>query len=131
MCVDADNVVPDIARFAPISKNAEAPAESSQNIILSSFGSVRLSKPRWESDTVALPLVAPPDSPVPATTAVISPALMSEYLASLWPPPVEPSCTRIVSSVVSTESSPTAPVKASFCDVVPLLNCTCVGIFFS
>ena len=51
-------------------------------MIRSSFGSDKLSNPKWESATVALPLVAPPDKPVPATTAVMSPVVISEYLAS-------------------------------------------------
>ena len=90
------------------------PALSSQNIILSSFGSAKLSKPRCDKFTVTAPLLPPPDSPVPAVTPVISPASISEYFARRIPPAVEPSWTRTVSSVVSTEISPTAPVKASF-----------------
>lgn len=50
-------------------------------------------------------------------------------LASSNPPAVVPSCTRMVSTVVSTVISPTAPVKLLFCVVVPRRNCTCVGIY--
>ena len=44
------------------------------------------------------------------------------------PPLSVPLCTLSVLSVVSTEISPTAPVNTSFWAVVPLLNCTTVGI---
>ena len=70
--------------------------------------------PKCDKFTVTAPLVPPPDSPVPAVTPVISPACISEYFASLIPPAVEPSWTLIVSSVVSTDNSPTAPVNDSF-----------------
>ena len=39
------------------------------------------------------------------------------------PPAVEPSCSIRASVSVSTEISPSAPVKPLFCDVVPRLNC--------
>ncbi len=47
------------------------------------------------------------------------------------PPAVDPSCTLKVFKVVSTVISPAAPVKALFCVVFPLLNCSVVGIICS
>ena len=49
-------------------------------------------------------------------------------VATTVPPGVVPSCIRMVLMSVSMDSSPTAPVKALFCVVVPLLNCTCDDI---
>jgi hypothetical protein len=43
--------------------------------------------------------------------------------ARVYPPRVYPSCTLTVLLVTSNTNSPTAPVKASFCVDVPLLNC--------
>ena len=47
------------------------------------------------------------------------------------PPAFDPSCILIFLVLVSTESSPMAPVKLLFCAVVPRLNCNCVGIYIS
>jgi len=55
---------------------------------------------------------------------VIVCAAMSLYFAILMPPAVDPSCTFKVVNVVSTVTSPDAPIKDVCSDVVPLLNCT-------
>ena len=67
---------------------------------------------------------------VAAVVAVIVPTFDRSALAISVPPAVEPSCTTIVFLVVFTVTSPRAPVKVECCTVVPLLNCTSVGIFF-
>ena len=74
---------------------------------------------------MAEPEALPPVKPEPAVTSVMSPCAAdttSEYLASLVPPAVDPSWTRIVSKSVSTVISPTRPVNVLCCAVVPRLN---------
>ncbi len=78
-----------------------------------------------------------PDEGVP-NTGVVNVGLVKVLLVSVCvavlptiskPPAVVPSWTRSTSKSVSTDISPAAPVKLLFCVVVPLLNCTCVGIY--
>ena len=66
-----------------VQANTIAPALSSQIRSLSPSGSESDSIPRWLKFTVALPEVAPPDNPVPATTAVISPEPEPKFCASM------------------------------------------------
>ena len=75
--------------------------------------------------SVASPVVAPPDNPLPATILLISPAaadVTSVCFASLCPPAVEPSWTITVFKSVSTVISPTKPVKLLCWLVVPRLH---------
>ena len=52
-------VVSVIVRLLPTVSHLEAPAESSQNMILSAFGSVRLSIPRWLREKAVPPRLKP------------------------------------------------------------------------
>ena len=69
----AEMVVPLIVMFEPASNHANAPAESSQNAILSSLGSVKFWKPKCEREIVPVDVIVPPVRPVPVATDVTVP----------------------------------------------------------
>ena len=74
---------------------------------------------------VALPLRATFDNVLLVKVCVVVTPTVAK------PPVVAPSCTLTVLSVVSMVISPKAPVKLSFCAVVPRLYCICVDMFYS
>ena len=78
------------------------------------------------SPTIAL--VTPETVPVNVGLALGAKPEISEGVTDGVPPAVDPLCTRMPSVVVSTVTSPTAPVNASFSKVEPLRNCTCFAM---
>jgi len=79
-------------------------------------------------------LMNPVEVNVPVTVGADNVLLDKVCTASILArilPPATPLWTLIVPSVVSTLSSPAAPINALFCAVDPLLNCTTVGMILS
>ena len=64
----------------------------------------------------------------PAALAASYAACVNNIVERGLPPAVTPSCMISVCLVVSTVISATAPVNMAVCAVLPLLNCSCVGI---
>ena len=131
----SDLIVPAIIRLSLITIPVESSEEIEFTVVISP--SIAMVNTPVDAVEVLIPLPpeicstsVPPCRYNPTESSPDTLKIVSEASAALEPPALVPSCTTNLSSVVSTVISPTAPVNALFCAVVPLLNWTVVGIVY-